>query len=142
MDNFCGRKVGPRGPKCLEAPCLLITLIKCLKDHKPLGLLFNVKIKRVWLMQWLSDKVTYWIVCGQLNMVLLAINSKIWKCFMDSTFFSYFCNSFHYSIILVIRKVPPPLPSPKVDKTKKLLYFKEKAILSILFFMNIFNFLV
>ena len=53
--------------------CFLINLIKSVKGHKSLGLLFNVKNKK-WLSdqwvisdQWVSDKVTYWAVCGQLK---------------------------------------------------------------------------
>ena len=38
--------------------CLLITLIKSLKGHKSLGLLFNVEIKRC-VSESVSDKVTY-----------------------------------------------------------------------------------
>ena len=46
---------------------LLITLFKCLKGQKSLGLLFYVKNKKV--SQWvISDMVTYWAVCGQLKM--------------------------------------------------------------------------
>ena len=60
--------------------CLSISLIKCLKGQKCLGLLFSVKIKRCvseWVSewsvisdQWVSDKVTYWAVCGQLKTYL------------------------------------------------------------------------
>ena len=54
--------------------CLSISLIKCLKGQKCLGLLFNVKNQK-WLShsvtQSVSDKVTYWAVCGQLKMYLV-----------------------------------------------------------------------
>ena len=57
------------GPFCVRS-CLLIILIKCLKGHKSQGLLFNVKIKRSHsLIEWVSDKVTYCAVCGQLKIV-------------------------------------------------------------------------
>ena len=58
---------------------LLVTLNKCLKGHKSLGLLLNVKNQKWHNNQWvisdqwvisewsvISDKVPYWAVCGQL----------------------------------------------------------------------------
>ena len=44
--------------------CFLITLIKCLKGHKSLGSLCNVKSKSTVTLvsDSVSDKVTYWAV--------------------------------------------------------------------------------
>ena len=56
--------------KMFSRSCFLVTLIKSLKGHKSLALLFNVKIKRCLtqsVSEWVSDKVTYWAVCGQLK---------------------------------------------------------------------------
>ena len=51
--------------KMLVRSCFLITLIKCLKGHKSLGSLCNVKSKSTvsqWVTELVSDKVTYWAV--------------------------------------------------------------------------------
>ena len=55
--------------KMLVRSCFLITVIKCLKGHRSLGSLFNVKKQKVSqsLSQWVSDKVTYWAVRWQLK---------------------------------------------------------------------------
>ena len=51
--------------KILVRSCFLVTLIKCLKGHRSLGSLFNVKNQK-WLSQsvtqWVSDNATYWAV--------------------------------------------------------------------------------
>ena len=44
--------------KMLVRSCFLITLIKCLKGHKCLGSLCNVKSKSYWVTEWLSELVT------------------------------------------------------------------------------------
>ena len=44
--------------KMLVRSCFLITLIKCLKGHKSLGLFLSVKSKRC-MSDSVSDKVTY-----------------------------------------------------------------------------------
>ena len=44
--------------KMLVRSCFLITLIKCLKGHKSLGSLCNVKSKSEWLSQWVTQSVT------------------------------------------------------------------------------------
>ena len=66
--------------------CLLIILIKCLKGQKCLWLLFSVKIKRC-VSEWsvsdqsVSDKVTYWAVCGQLKIAIIWLSSPIFFTF-------------------------------------------------------------
>ena len=55
--------------KMLVRSCFLIAVIKCLKGHWSLGLLFNVKKQKVGhsLSHAVSDKVTYWAVRWQLK---------------------------------------------------------------------------
>ena len=56
--------------KMLVRSCFLITVIKCLKGHWSLGLLFNVKNKSGSLTDSVSDKVTYWAIRWQLKISL------------------------------------------------------------------------
>ena len=44
--------------KMLVRSCFFITLIKCLKGHRSLGSLFNVKKQKV--AQWVSESVSPW----------------------------------------------------------------------------------
>ena len=64
--------------KMLVRSCFLITLIKCLKGHKSLGSLCNVKSKSQWVSEWVSESVSQWqghllSCCGQLKMVYVFI---------------------------------------------------------------------
>ena len=71
----------------LVRSCFLITLIKCLKGHKSLGSLCNVKSKSQWLTQWQGHLLS---CCGQLIKTscilskppsLTGLKIQIWKWF-------------------------------------------------------------
>ena len=52
----------------LVRSCFLITLIKCLKGHKSVGSLCNVKSKSYWVSQWVSQWQGHLLsCCGQLK---------------------------------------------------------------------------
>ena len=55
--------------------CLSISLIKCLKGQKCLGLLFNVKNQK-WLSEWVSEWVTQWLSQWQNGPLILS--KRIW----------------------------------------------------------------
>ena len=78
----------------LVRSCLLITLIKCLKGHKSIRLLFVCQLVKYcdWVSQSVSDKVTYRAVWGQLKILARLGVSRTIYVNLDSPnlYFQYF----------------------------------------------------
>ena len=66
----------------LVRSCPLITLIKCLKDHKALGSLWLLESKT-----WLSDSVSEWVTRSPIELLWTA--KKLWSCWLIILTFSW-----------------------------------------------------